>query len=175
MMISHGTPTKSRHCQYTSKEDICAIGIQRFGFKACNTPGWARRLAMTLGGARVRRVALFGTVVTRASVRLDSRARAGAEIKPPLSRIALQVSLPSSLTAISLHLTLTYALSSFPQGFVTRSLTFGDQITGDNEPTTRPITSLVVLGYRRLSTQARVVRVFHGQATVLLYKLEENR
>lgn len=38
------------------------------------------------------------------------------------------------------------------------------------------ITSLAILGYRKakffLSIQARLVRVFHGQATVLLYQLE---
>ena len=64
-MISHGTPAKVSIVSYTSKEDIDALGIQQFGFKGWQHAGVGTPTGNDFGW----RVALFVTVVTRASVR----------------------------------------------------------------------------------------------------------
>lgn len=69
MMISHGTPAKVGIVSYTSKEDIDALGIQQFGFKGWQHAGVGTPTGNDFGW----RVALFVTVVTRASVRHKTR------------------------------------------------------------------------------------------------------
>jgi hypothetical protein len=99
----------------------------RFATRRVGTPT-GNDFAMTLVGWNLSgRVALFVTVVTWASI---SRARTGAEIRPPLSWTAWQV--PYLFHSLCHIFTLNICPFFLLLGFCHQIFNSGDYIAGDN-------------------------------------------